>query len=44
LFAAYAKERQKGERFGDYVIRAGTIAASGNGAAFHANTGKQKAA
>jgi sulfite reductase (NADPH) hemoprotein beta-component len=37
LFAAYAKERQKGERFGDFVIRSGYIAASGNGAAFHAN-------
>jgi sulfite reductase (NADPH) hemoprotein beta-component len=37
LFAGYAKERQKGERFGDYAIRAGYIAASGNGADFHAN-------
>jgi sulfite reductase (NADPH) hemoprotein beta-component len=37
LFAAYARERQKGERFGDYAIRAGYIAASGNGADFHAN-------
>jgi sulfite reductase (NADPH) hemoprotein beta-component len=37
LFAAYVKERQKGERFGDYAIRAGIIAASGNGADFHAN-------
>ena len=37
LFAAYAKERQKGERFGDYAIRAGHVAASGNGADFHAN-------
>ena len=37
LFAAYASERQKGERFGDYAIRAGIIAASGNGADFHAN-------
>ncbi|MGA7680290.1 MAG: sulfite reductase, partial [Pseudolabrys sp.] len=37
LFAAYASERQKGERFGDYAIRAGHITASGNGADFHAN-------
>ena len=37
LFAAYAKERLKSERFGDFVIRAGHIAASGNGADFHAN-------
>lgn len=37
LFAAYAAGRQKGERFGDYAIRAGHIAASGNGADFHAN-------
>ena len=37
LFAAYATERQKGERFGDFVIRAGIVAASGNGADFHAN-------
>ena len=37
LFAAYAAERQKGERFGDFVIRAGFVAASGNGREFHAN-------
>jgi sulfite reductase (NADPH) hemoprotein beta-component len=37
LFAAYTKERQKGERFGDFVIRTGHIAASGNGADFHSN-------
>jgi sulfite reductase (NADPH) hemoprotein beta-component len=37
LFAAYAKERQKSERFGDYAIRSGAIAASGNGTDFHAN-------
>jgi sulfite reductase (NADPH) hemoprotein beta-component len=41
LFAAYAAERQKGERFGDFVIRSGFVAASGNGREFHANTGKQ---
>jgi sulfite reductase (NADPH) hemoprotein beta-component len=42
LFAAYAAERQKGERFGDFVIRNGFVAASGNGREFHANTGKQR--
>jgi sulfite reductase (NADPH) hemoprotein beta-component len=42
LFAAYASERQKGERFGDYAVRAGHIAASGNGRDFHANVGKQR--
>ncbi len=44
VLAAYAAERQKGERFGDFAIRAGFVAASGNGADFHANTGKQRAA
>jgi sulfite reductase (NADPH) hemoprotein beta-component len=37
LFAAYVAGRQKSERFGDFVIRAGHIVASGNGADFHAN-------
>jgi sulfite reductase (NADPH) hemoprotein beta-component len=37
LFAAYAASRQKGERFGDFTIRAGFIAATGNGRDFHAN-------
>ena len=32
LFAAYAKEREPGERFGDFVIRAGFVAQTGNGA------------
>jgi sulfite reductase (NADPH) hemoprotein beta-component len=43
VLAAYAAERQKGERFGDFTIRAGFVAATGNGADFHANTGKQRA-
>ena len=42
VFAAYAAERQKGERFGDFTIRAGFVAKSGNGREFHANTGKQR--
>jgi sulfite reductase (NADPH) hemoprotein beta-component len=37
LFAAYTAQRQKGERFGDFTIRAGIVAATGNGADFHAN-------
>jgi sulfite reductase (NADPH) hemoprotein beta-component len=46
LFEAYAAQRDKGERFGDFVIRAGYVARTGNGADFHANTGvlKDKAA
>ena len=44
LFAAYAKERQKGERFGDFTVRAGFVAKTGNGRDFHANTGAGKAA
>jgi sulfite reductase (NADPH) hemoprotein beta-component len=39
IFAAYATSRQKGERFGDFTIRAGYVAASGNGRDFHANVG-----
>lgn len=42
LFAAYAASRQKGERFGDFTIRAGFVAATGNGRDFHANVGKQR--
>jgi sulfite reductase (NADPH) hemoprotein beta-component len=39
IFAAYAAERQKGEGFGDFTIRAGFVAKTGNGRDFHANTG-----
>jgi sulfite reductase (NADPH) hemoprotein beta-component len=35
LLNAYARERKTGERFGDFVIRKGIVAASDNGAAFH---------
>ncbi len=31
----YARERQEGEHFGDFVIRAGYVAASTNGPGFH---------
>lgn len=39
LFHSYAKTRQEGERFGDWVIRAGHISATHSGPDFHANTG-----
>jgi sulfite reductase (NADPH) hemoprotein beta-component len=39
LFAAYATEREIDERFGDFMIRSGRIAATSNGAAFHHDTG-----
>ena len=39
LFAAYAKGRASGERFGDFAIRAGFVAKTSNGRDFHANTG-----
>jgi sulfite reductase (NADPH) hemoprotein beta-component len=42
LFAAYAAERAPDEPFGDYVIRAGFVAATANGRDFHANTGPQR--
>jgi sulfite reductase (NADPH) hemoprotein beta-component len=41
VFAAYAATREPGERFGDFTIRAGFVAASGNGRDFHANPGPQ---
>jgi len=37
LFAAYAGARGKDEHFSAHVIRAGMVAATGNGADFHAN-------
>jgi sulfite reductase (NADPH) hemoprotein beta-component len=44
LFAAYAAERKIGEHFGDFVIRAGFVARTGNGRDFHANVGARRAA
>jgi sulfite reductase (NADPH) hemoprotein beta-component len=44
VFAAYAKERAPDERFGEFVIRAGFVARTGNGRDFHANTGAKRAA
>ena len=43
LFAAYAAKREKGEHFGDFAIRAGFVAATGNGRDFHANAGARRA-
>ncbi len=37
IFAAYAAGRDKDERFGDFTIRAGFVARTGNGRDFHAN-------
>jgi sulfite reductase (NADPH) hemoprotein beta-component len=37
LIGAYAKERQDGERFGDFVIRTDYVAATISGVDFHAN-------
>jgi sulfite reductase (NADPH) hemoprotein beta-component len=44
LFAAYAAGRELGEHFGDFVIRAGFVARTGNGRDFHANAGARRAA
>jgi sulfite reductase (NADPH) hemoprotein beta-component len=44
LFAAYAKERDGGERFGAFLIRTGHVAATRNGADFHAGAGPLRAA
>jgi len=38
IIADYAKKREEGEHFGDFVIRAGYITASTAGNNFHANT------
>ena len=39
LFADYAKGREAGEHFGDYLIRAGHVARTVNGPDFHDRTG-----
>ena len=44
LLAAYAARRQPGERFGEFTIRAGFVARTGNGRDFHANVAKPRAA
>lgn len=37
IFSSYAKEREDGERFGDFCIRSGLVERTTNGADFHAN-------
>ncbi|HEV7439538.1 MAG TPA: NADPH-dependent assimilatory sulfite reductase hemoprotein subunit [Methylobacterium sp.] len=44
LFSAYAKGKTKGERFGDFLIRAGYVARTTNGPDFHEGTGALKSA
>ena len=44
LFADYAKGRNPGERFGDFLVRAGHVARTTNGPDFHENTGALKPA
>jgi sulfite reductase (NADPH) hemoprotein beta-component len=44
VLAAYATRRQPGERFGEFTIRAGLVARTGNGRDFHANVAKPRAA
>ncbi len=39
LFAAYSREREPGERFGDFVVRAGFVGRTDNGRDFHEQTG-----
>src|SRR5690349_6170001 len=42
VLAAYAKEREPGERFGDFTIRAGFVAKTINGLDFHADAGARR--
>ena len=42
VFAAYAAKRHDGERFGEFVIRAGFVARSGNGRDFHTDVGAKR--
>jgi sulfite reductase (NADPH) hemoprotein beta-component len=44
VFAAYARERTPGERLGEFVIRAGLVARTGNGRDFHADAGAKRRA
>ncbi|WP_375456719.1 NADPH-dependent assimilatory sulfite reductase hemoprotein subunit [uncultured Methylobacterium sp.] len=44
LFADYARSRTKGERFGDFLIRAGHVAKTTNGPDFHERIGALKPA
>ena len=42
VFAAYAAEREPGERLGDFVIRAGFVARTAQGRDFHADAGAKR--
>lgn len=42
LLARYAKDRQPGERFGDWTIRAGIIHETTEGKTFHDNTAEEE--
>jgi sulfite reductase (NADPH) hemoprotein beta-component len=42
LFAAYAAGRRRGERFSEFVIRAGFVAATRNGRDFHDDIGPRR--
>jgi sulfite reductase (NADPH) hemoprotein beta-component len=44
LIERYAKERETGERFGDFVIRKGCVASTTSGRDFHANLSADLAA
>ncbi|MGH6903734.1 MAG: NADPH-dependent assimilatory sulfite reductase hemoprotein subunit [Geminicoccaceae bacterium] len=44
LIERYARERETGERFGDFVIRKGYVAPTTSGRDFHANLGAELAA
>src|SRR5690606_34599050 len=44
LIERYAKEREAGERFGDFVIRKGYVAPTTSGRDFHGNLGPELAA
>jgi sulfite reductase (NADPH) hemoprotein beta-component len=43
IFSAYTAKRQAGERFGEFCIRTGIVAATSNGRDFHANVGSRAA-
>ena len=42
LLSRYSKEREKGEHFGDWTIRAGVIAETTEGKYFHENTAEEE--
>jgi len=42
MIESYAKEREDGERFGDFVIRKGIIKETTAGNNFHQNLGETK--